>query len=393
MKNSTREIRKSNQQNQLGKSLLIIIFLFSYFSFISNQIMNIYGEIFFLTIPLLSTIILLKKYMSKKTRNYLIFLVFFIASMFLSILINKGGVGSVVNLAYTLFVFIVISELQYNYYDIKWIFYITLFLNIYLVLQAPGYYEVIILQGQEGMNPNVMAYVILFTAMLSINIIEVVTSKHLFLKRNVIFILSLTSILQLNARGSLVTLLIYYILEFIIPKKSFEKRPNLLFHGFILVIVVGTFFPWIYTWLFNNSVGMDTSLSGKNFYSGREIIWSIFFKNMDSVKEWLFGLGSNFELIAGEALDLHNNFLGIIGNFGVVSFIAYFIFLLKIIKSICESGNLKKSTISMLIAFSCVFINGIFEATIYFSPVFILMFVFLGLASSFSKKRLTNNQS
>ena len=75
--------------------------------------------------------------------------------------------------------------------------------------------------------------------------------------------------------------------------------------------------------MYTNNVQFE--LLGKSLYTGRVDIWINAENNLNNnITALLFGLGSKSNLFLNHDLNLHNNYLGIIVNFGLIGFIICF---------------------------------------------------------------------
>ena len=118
-------------------------------------------------------------------------------------------------------------------------------------------------------------------------------------------------------------------------------------------------------------------------YSGREAIWLNFFNIVfDNVNNFLFGLGSKAELWENHRLNLHNNYLAIFTNFGLVGFLLYYGFLFKEILNISKNKNLKNYHLSSLLGFLSVLFYGFIEVTTFWFIMFFFNFLFFGIINS-----------
>ncbi|MEH7014858.1 O-antigen ligase family protein, partial [Neobacillus niacini] len=207
----------------------------------------------------------------------------------------------------------------------------------------------------------------------------------------IILVVSSWAIINVESRGALMTLIMFIILNNFLPWKFWRNR-RITLVVFSLVIFIGTIFPVIYTQMYISGVNYSIPFTTKSLYTGREVIWLNYFEMANKPAEWLFGLGSNAKLWAGEHLNVHNNYLAILTNFGVIGFLLYYGFILKQIDNIYKKGKLNKYQCSLIIGFLCVLIYGFVEVSTFWYIMFFFNFMFLGLAHNVSNTNKRKTQ-
>ncbi|SHK14369.1 hypothetical protein SAMN02745248_01871 [Hathewaya proteolytica DSM 3090] len=385
--------RKVEKGQKLAKILLIIGLIINFIAFMDVRFLTMYRKIASFNIFFLVFILILSGKIKKKVSTNLFSILILTIYGTCTVLINSGGLGSIINYIYGFVIIIVFSQFCFTKKDFKILTLFLFLLNFYWVTKSKGYYNKVIYEGIHNINPNVVGYLILYTSMLIC--IFIGQLKYKFKKIIILFVLatSVYGIALLEVRGSLIPLIVFILLNYVIPKDFYRKKQKRIVYANFIIIMVGVLFPIVYLMMYKYGINIEISFINKNLYTGREVIWNSFFLTMEDTIKWLFGLGSRAELLGiGEKLDLHNNYLAIIANFGVIGFVGYFGFILKKIHFICTFKSLSDLKISLLIGFMCVLINGYFEATIYFAPIFFLLFIFLGIANAETEKELFNNE-
>lgn len=223
--------------------------------------------------------------------------------------------------------------------------------------------------NERGVNPNSWAEITILLAMVYASI-HVKKDKILNL-----MVLLCASITAFNCRTRFMTVAaLLFVFLYLLPIKVFREKRMLLFT--IIVIMAGTLFPFIYLLIYKS--GFQMMIYGKEFFTGREVIWDSIFSSMNGHKlRLLFGLGSNFN---AEVTNMHSVYLGVLADFGIVGYILYFGFIIYLIST--KGKNIEhESTKNALLMFVIgnLFI-GITETSMLWSGVFCLCYIGLGLA-------------
>lgn len=376
-------IKESNiKEYILPKYVILAVVFINSLVFLNVEVLGVYRSYFYWPIPIFIFTILLKGKIKLNTSRNLLYLLFLAIYSLIAVVINDGGIGSALNYVYGFFIFVIFSDYNYKNNDLKKIAFVYIIVITYWILNSNGLYDRVIYFGYRDINPNIIAYLILYMCMF-----VCITSKKINLKYNaisnmIVVLFSAISIIHLRARGSLIVLFIFVILNYIIPKSYFRKKPKRLFCMSVLVILGGTLFPLIYLYLYRQGVDIRIPYIEKSLYSGREYIWNSFYITMNQSSNWLFGMGSRVELHDIGKADLHNNYLATITNFGLIGYMLYYGFIIKIIHTITKVKVLNNFSIGLLLSYIAILLHGYFEATIYFSPIFIFVFIFLAIAYS-----------
>lgn len=371
-------LEKKKNGYRYGKKILLIMIIVNCILFLNFELLTLYRKIWFVNIPLLIFILILKKNIDINAAKKMYFLLIYAICSIISILINQGGSGSVLNNIYSFLICIVLTQFTFSKRELKFILYAYILLNISWVSRASGQYEKVINQGLIDINPNIVACIILFSTMMISTLITELNYKYNKLFNIIFIIIAIISFINLESRGGLLSILVFLIFKCSILT-NFRKQQKRLVKISIITIIVGILFPIIYLEMYKKGIDFKIPFIEKNLYSGREIIWKNFYMEFDKLTEYIFGLGSNIKILNNENVDLHNNYLAIICNFGVLGIISYIIFVVKSISDSCCFKNISLFKFNMLISFICVLVNGYFEATVYFSPIFMFMFIFLGI--------------
>lgn len=369
-----------NRKNILSEKMLTSLVIINLIAFINFFLFNIYNNLFFyINLMSIFIIILIQDKFYKKDIETIIFLLFFLAYGFFSLFITNGGVGSVISAFYSMLVYFSIKKIHIRDKSIKIIMIFMIVLNVFLFISSPGYYIKWYFNREKYINSNTIGMVIMYTAVYSNVFLKKVKIKNSKLYSTFIYIISILGILNVQSRGSLLTLVSFLIFDILIPKRLWKKKCFSEF-AYITILLVGLIIPYLYTQLYNSGLHFNIPFTQKSLYTGREIIWSNFYHEMDNnILAIFFGLGSNADLWSGNALNLHNNYLGIIANFGVIGFILYYGFWFVQIQSLFKKQKMQNYEVSLLMVFFSVLVSGFFEISTLWHTMFFFNFMSLGL--------------
>lgn len=173
-----------------------------------------------------------------------------------------------------------------------------------------------------------------------------------FIKSNKKFLYMLVSAILYFYIGertpAIIILFIYFIYTFFSKNKS-----KTIFKSLFLIVIVGLLsFILIYISLPKTELGMrlnqySRELSGENFFSGRNVIWSQVFETVKGNE--LFGLTYNNDtkLYYGEVLSTHNLYLWLYMNGGVCLLLLFIIYVYNIWKKMYLNIDNKYSRAAM----------------------------------------------
>ncbi len=361
--------------------IIYLLALINLISFFNLRFFSIYNN-YFMFLNLAGIVIFFIMYRRFKVKEYelILFLLLFMVYGLGTLFITGGGLGSVLMPFYSILVYWAIKKSYFNEKKIKIIAIVILLLNLYWTINSPGYFEKFLFDRENYFNSNTIGSILAFTCIYIVIFMKKLDTKGHKVLTILIYISSIWGILNTQARGSLITLLAFFMLDFLVSKKVWIKKKITIFIS-ILIILTGFTFTYIYTIMFIN--GVDLPIINKSLFTGREIIWLNFYREITQNNySLLFGLGSAADLWTGHTLNLHNSYLTIFTNFGLIGFILYFTFWIKQINNLYRFRDLSVFQIRLLLGFLCVLIYGYIEVSILWHPMFFFNFMFLGLANN-----------
>lgn len=372
------------KKTNIGSGLLVFLIIINCISLINYKLYLIYNQFaFYGNLLALIFIIILRNRIDKRDLKKYIFIFLFLAYGFFTLILTGGGFGSVVTPVFSFILLYVFYNSNFTDKKLKILFVIFFLLNIFWVFNSVGYYTKILGNKDEFLNSNTVGMALVFTS-----IYITIFSKKLNLKFSkmlslIVVAASIWAVINVEARGALMVLTVFIILKIFFPWRFWRSRIFTL-SVFSAVIFIGTLIPVIYTKMYIDGINYTIPFTTKSLYTGRELIWINYFKMADKPADWIFGLGSNVELWRGKDLNIHNNYLAIINNFGIIGFLLYYGFILKQVDNIYKKAKINKYQSSLIIGFLCVLIYGFTEISTIWYVMFFFNFMFLGLAHNAS---------
>lgn len=240
----------------------------------------------------------------------------------ISTLANGSGFGSMLNMINLFNIILLAKEFPLSKKHYDWLGIITYLTTLGLLLlffKKDGIMYDNIINGTEQ-NPNGYASICLINAIIACSLISRLSNTKLKISLNFIYaVIMLIVIYNTKARTSFIALILYYLICLVFAKKRSFKRPEWLVIGFLVCCMIVTI---AYTIIYH-FVGDEFLIFGKKLYSGRQLIWTEIFKMLET--DWLFGFSNSIKLV--EWYNTHNAYLAIWGNLGILTFVAFLIYL------------------------------------------------------------------
>ena len=272
---------------------------------------------------------------------------------FLSIIANAG------------IVYIIISVMLCNSYYLNWF------------------------SGSRIINPNtICSLIFVFTVFINLIIGYKCSSKLLFL----INILSVFLIFKYKSRTCLVAICIFLALPYIIPDRFWQNK-RIMVTAIIFAAIGGVLFPLVYINAPQFLVQFVTSVTHKDFYSGREQIWTRLFNALKDPKNFIIGPGSWREAEFGRLIfkkkeslaSMHNSYMSMLLNFGISGIIVYINILCSTISKVYISAQIDRRVKIALSGYISFMIIGYGEVLLLHSLTVMLANLMLGMALYYSR--------
>lgn len=304
-------------------------------------------------------------------------------------LLNGTGMGSFATFLTCIFGLYYIFNKQYEDNFLKYYALLGFIYLIISIIKVQTYY-MDFTNGLDLVNPN--------TICLNTFLFMCFFNAYMHIKKNKIIqiaynIASLFVIEMYKSRTVLFVSLIYIICVYFLPKKIWtEKMIRIVI---TLVVIGGVFFPLIYINIPNSVSAYISTITHKSFYSGREIIWSRFFDSFQDIENIVIGPGGDSEYMYGTLISIqgntmsasmHNSYLGIMLNYGIIGIVFYLIIVLKVMPVLNDEGKTKQLLVSLICGYIMCLIIAYTEVLLIYSYSVICIHLLLGMSFAVRKQ-------
>jgi O-antigen ligase len=228
----------------------------------------------------------------------------------------------------------------------------------------------------------------IYKLMLPCTFFFLINNKHRFLKTiafSVFFIL-------ITERTLAATILLIYFIYIILGKLTRSRFTYIAFLTCVFIGVIG--FTFLYINLQYTDVGQSInqlfrSYTGANFFSGRNTIWEASYRYIADAPYFGYGLNSDVQRLPGVDKSVHNTYLYILIQGGIVGLLLFYFFILSLWKKYYRYLNhhITRLSASYLIGF-LIYIN--FEVSLIGntagSSIFMWLVIGIGLINNNNQK-------
>lgn len=308
---------KNIKKAKLNYQEIIYLLYIIYFTimYAIPQISNLLGK-YSAIVNLIVTVFLFLLNIKEISAKKVFLVVLAIFNLLIGMLINDTGLGSLVTIInlYLLFLYSDKSKIRKDCIKIS-CFIVVVGEIIFFFVNKSVY------------NPNTIGYLyFVMSVFFYILISEKEKNKGIQLFKIVFTITNIVLIYKSESRASILgflTFLIFAYMPFIIKNRKVYKVLT------FIIVLGGIIFPYIYVSMWNNGIKVEMEYSDKNFYSGRQVKWSLMIEDFKG-KE-LYGLGSNYRFPGSTNLNVHNSLFAIYMIYGIINFVIFLPMLISFI--------------------------------------------------------------
>lgn len=355
--------------------LLFLTFLIIVIYINLPSISNLISEIFiyiYLTFGILMLALTIAKKDTKIKFNYFFNFVIIVLLTTIGCIINGTAIGNLIIINCT-YIYIYIFKNTNVSKKTKKIFLILFaILGIIQIVNVEKSVDLYYINKDKYLNPNLISQLLLFI-LIYINTLFKVKKKLEKILLIVINAIIFNAIYLSDSRNILMTGLIYIIILYLIPKKITKKKYIINF-SFLITYILSLIIPITIVYLFKNNIYITIPFSSKTIFSGREHIWLVLFNNIKNFKDVLFGIPISNYINFLSTTNLHNIYITVFANYGLITLILYYGHIYKEANSngINLDPNIKWGIIIILL--SGIFENIIMTSTLNF--LFCMLFCF-----------------
>lgn len=335
----------------------------------------------------LISIFLGTRQMNSDMQKQSLILIIFVMYGLMTILYNSGGIGGIYTTVSGCVLFLASREIKFSRKQILFIIVCLLILNIYWIIRSPGWYDLAFYNHWQGdgtlTNSNGVGKYICYSAILIYICLRHSNNKIIKSLSYIVIVGSIWGIYNVRARISLLAICAFILFDFFLYLS--KNRSVFIKYMFSFAIIAEMVFPFIYLRMFYYGIGTDIKMFGlveKGLYSGRQEIWLKAIEGMDSLGDWLLGVGSNQQYWTGHVLNMHNNFMNLLVVVGVIGAVFFILFLYSIAMKNYDANNKYIWQNQLMLFFIVVLFEGCTDITIFYNDFNLYIYLPLGIACS-----------
>ncbi|MBO0423905.1 EpaQ family protein [Enterococcus plantarum] len=217
-------------------------------------------------------------------------------------------------------------------------------------------------------NTNTIGMTLLLSVIMLTSLIKSFNVGYFKLLVIPIYASGLMAIWVCQSKASLGALVLFILIDNVIPKKLLQNNYVLL-SCFSLMFSLG---PIVF-YAFSKS---DTL----NLFTGRERIWAEFFEKWFSSSQNML-IGMEPFTASWKSLGTHNSYIYVLGNYGIIGYILIFGVLLYLLSSnIRKKRNLSLFQVSLFLGFLAICVQSTMEETLLANYWIPIVYAFVGIA-------------
>lgn len=343
--NTNNKIASEYASNKMAYSRCELI---SYIALILNILYSVFYPIYIslhdyyhYIVTIFAILIICSEKRFRYKKQVLLGVIFFLFLCAAMIWANHSGFGVLVQIVWPVCIIYMFTQchLSRNYIDrITFIMSIGWVLSMIGTLSYTEAYFEDFNKGiiAEGINPNTIAIIIVATCFFVCMYLDKKKKPKSF--KWAIYLISLIGLYRTHSRTSLAAFVAVLLVEIFLTKKVKWSKRFAIFIA-VCVIVAAILFPFVYVGLFSSGI-MDysTMFMGKRLFTGRQSIWLNlwnYLKNDPSA--FLWGVGYNTELYSAGTFNLHNAYLMVFAQYGIVVLLVYIAYFIRSISNMYGS--------------------------------------------------------
>ncbi len=394
MKRNIRFTKQSTISRAKIVTILAGILLFgNFFAFSSQNLAAIYEQRALVLNAALIFFILIFE-LTEITRAEGLCVLVTIGFLSLEIFLGDTSIGSASAILFMISTIIAFKYIRITNFFWKAILISVVISLIYVIFHSSNYWSLFSLSDQGIItddtiiiNPNTLSVFLLVSYIVLCLYFEKkgLCRRWLWLLRGGMFVLNYL----LKCRTGMGIFLLIIVCEIVIPYKFWFSKKFVLC-AYSVVLLGGIGFPRMFCMIStNDSINYFVyDLTGKFLFTGREQIWTKFYEYLDNhLLGYFFGIGThNVAEIIGNS-SIHNSYLWIMSNCGIVGVLLFDIFILWIINRAYKNG-INRLTVICVWGYLVILLNFYTEATVCYGFTTVIMNMILGLTNNCSLDKI-----
>lgn len=181
---------------------------------------------------------------------------------------------------------------------------------------------------------------------------------------------------ECQSRGSLLAWLFYTVCVYVLPASIFRNKKKVMIIA-LLIAITGVVFTYFYV---TKLPGLISTFMGKSTAT-RFRLWSYFWDIIfDNDKNMLLGYGTHSELRELFGYGLHNIYIGIWHDIGLIGLVIFILFILLSLRDTFNvENNLSIAQLYFIVGFLTFMVSDFFAIT-FTGPMVVWNYALLGLA-------------
>lgn len=300
--------------------------------------------------------------------------------------VTGGGYGGPITIITGLMVLYASQKMKFDRFDVSILVIVMLISIGYWLYRSPTYYSEFFYNQWKGdntyTNANGVGHYLAYECSFLFMIMSLSSKRWIKCAKWILAGLCLWGCYNVRARMALMTLFLFLLVN-IIAKLGYKHRVGMVKAFLNFAVILEILFPFVYLMLYKSGIGSKIiffGLAEKGLYSGREAIWQNAFDAIQTIPEFLFGIGSKHDFWKVGLLNMHNNAMNLLVVVGVVGLIVYFVYLILYINRNFDFENASELQWQCLIFFICIIVEGTTDITIFYNPFLAYYFIPLGIA-------------
>lgn len=377
----------NNQEENIGKSsaaCIELLILFAFYAVLNRRLFDVYfyagyGYLISVTLVLFSFILYLinrRLIISKVLFSDLIYMLIVVIYIFISALLTHSGYRYIGVTFNTIGTVIILKNCVFSKKMAKLLFSLLVVAMLVCLYNVTGYYQSQF--SNDSVNSNYLAFfgvAVMVYANLLLTYICDRETKKIQIVRILLCIVSFYIIWECQSRGSFLAWIFYVICVYVLPLKVFFSKKIVVTMS-ATIAAFGVLFSYFYV---TRLTSMVSTFMGKST-STRFRLWSYFWNNIGlSDKNILFGFGTHSELREVFGYGLHNIYIGIWYDIGIIGLLLFMGFIVWNIKKAYDNGenSITICQVYAIIGFLSFMLSDYFAIT-FTGPLVIWNYAMLG---------------